>query len=365
MKKFGIIFFVILLFNITWGEWGEPQLVPGINSGMTDYFPCITQDGTKMYFTSYRTNNEDIYVSERINGIWTAPVNLGPPINSVHRDFAPAISPDGRTLYFTSYNREGGYGSYDIWYSEWQDSSQSWGELINPGPNINSPSTEWAPSFSHDGSKMYFSSGYPFRPGHVGGLDLYVSEWDGEGWDPAVNLGEEVNTYGIDYCPSIASDDTTLYFASHHHHYLPCWHGPAIDIFVAYYTNGEWTNVENICDFASRRGGGSDDIYFSVKQPTGIESEIITPVNFSIISYPNPFNEQTQIRLQLSSLDPVEIGLYDLLGRKVQSIFEGVPRDNNLEFEIDLSSDQYSSGIYFIVAEQGRERRVVKSTLLK
>jgi hypothetical protein len=82
-------------------------------------------------------------------------------------------------------------------------------------------------------------------------------------------------------------------------------------------------------------------------------------------NYPNPFNAQTKIRLQLSSLDPVEIGLYDLLGRKVRSIFEGVPRDYNLEFELDLSSDQYSSGIYFIVAEQDLERRVIKSTLLK
>ncbi len=82
-------------------------------------------------------------------------------------------------------------------------------------------------------------------------------------------------------------------------------------------------------------------------------------------NYPNPFNARTQIRLQLSSLDPVEIGLYDLLGRKVQNIFEGVPQDYRLHFDIDLSSDEYSSGIYFIVAEQARERRVIKSTLLK
>jgi len=99
--------------------------VEGINSPLVDYFPNVTQDGSKMYFTSSRTNNEDIYISERINGNWTAPINLGPPINSTHRDLAPAISPDGRFLYFTSYNREGGYGSYDIWYSEWHDSSQS------------------------------------------------------------------------------------------------------------------------------------------------------------------------------------------------------------------------------------------------
>jgi hypothetical protein len=82
-------------------------------------------------------------------------------------------------------------------------------------------------------------------------------------------------------------------------------------------------------------------------------------------NYPNPFNARTRISLQLSSLDPVEIGLYDLLGRKVRSIYSGMPRAYDLDFTIDLSSDEYSSGIYFIVAEQGRERRIVKSTLLK
>jgi len=97
----------------------------------------------------------------------------------------------------------------------------------------------------------------------------------------------------------------------------------------------------------------------------GINKDINIPDHFSITAYPNPFNARTRINLQLSSLEPVEIGMYDLLGRKIQSVFEDVPRDYHLEFDIDLSFGEYSSGIYFMVAEQGSERRVVKSTLLK
>ncbi len=82
-------------------------------------------------------------------------------------------------------------------------------------------------------------------------------------------------------------------------------------------------------------------------------------------NYPNPFNSKTQIHLQLSSLDPVEIGLYDLLGRKVRNIYSGIPKGYNPDFILDLSSDEYSSGIYFIVAEQNGDRRIIKSTLLK
>ena len=106
-------------------------------------------------------------------------------------------------------------------------------------------------------------------------------------------------------------------------------------------------------------GGDTTTAIFSSEEnqlPKGIKS---------LQNYPNPFNSQTRIRLQLSSLDPVEIALYDLLGRKVRNIYSGIPQDYKLDFTLDLSSDEYSSGIYFIVAEQGRERRVIKSTLLK
>ena len=75
--------------------------------------------------------------------------------------------------------------------------------------------------------------------------------------------------------------------------------------------------------------------------------------------------QKTQIHLQLSSLDPVEIDLYDLLGRKVRNIYSGIPQIYDLDFTLDLPSDEYSSGIYFIVAEQNGDRRIIKSTLLK
>ncbi len=161
----------------------------------------MTADGTKMYFISTRTNNEDVFVSTRVDGVWTTPVNIGPPVNSDEREICPSISADGRTLYFVTWNRPGGFGSYDIWYSTWNDSLNSWNVPQNPGPNINTAFMEWSPSISRDGRKLYFAAG-PTRPDWQGGLDLFVSEKDSSGnWQPPVNLG--INTDGDDYCPSI------------------------------------------------------------------------------------------------------------------------------------------------------------------
>jgi hypothetical protein len=362
-----IAFFTIPAF----AQWSEPQIVEGINFVGTDFYPSISADGSKLYFTSYRTLNEDIYVSEKVGGIWSQPVNLGPPVNSNQRDLGPSISNDGQTLYFVSYGRSGGYGSYDIWYTEWQDSLQTWGEPINAGPNVNSPGTDWSPSISHDGSKLYFASAWSPRPGHLGGLDLYVSDWQGNGWGPAVNLG--INTYSDDYCPSISADDTTLYFASNHHHNLPCWHGAGKDLFVVFYTSGQWQNMANICDpvnsvdwercpsisydgdtlyFSSRRDSDFDDIYFSVRTVTGIEKDnkdkgINYDLNFK--TYPNPFNENISIKIAVSDFEIINLSLYNILGQRIFSnSFYPYNEINIISWPGNQNNGDLSSGIYFL-----------------
>ncbi len=122
-----------------------------------------------------------------------------------------------------------------------------------------------------------------------------------------------------------------------------------------------------ITGYTSSMGAGGFDVYLIklISDQSDIRNVEYKPCFNIGNNYPNPFNSQTQIRLQLSNLHPIEIGLHDLLGRKVRSIYSGVPQGYDLDITIDLSSEKYSSGIYFIVAEQGGERRVIKSTLLK
>lgn len=384
-----IIYFCIGGLTTSFAQWSEPQLVEGINFNRTDFYPSISADGTKLYFASTRSNNEDIYVSERVNGEWTTPVNLGPPVNSDQRDVCPSISSDGRTLYFVSYGRPGGYGSYDIWYSTWDDSCECWSEIINAGPNINTWAMDWSPSISHDGSKLYFASSYPARPDHEGALDLYVSEMGPDGWEPATNLG--INTHDDEYCPSISQDDTTLYFASWHHQYLPCWHGPAVDLFVVYYTGGEWTNKANLCDpvnteawerspsissdgdtlyFASRRDSEFDDIFYSVRTPTAIEegeSDIEINESLKVNIWPNPFNSSTNISISSSYHQDATISIYNILG---EAIFVKRPFSSrsgqNYLFNwrgVDNNASPLPSGIYFLKISNGDV--LFKSKLMK
>ena len=131
------------------------------------------------------------------------------------------------------------------------------------------------PALSPDGSSLYFVSDVD---GGYGGTDIYITNRDGDKWNPPVNLGSKINTFGNEMFPVIA-DNGDLYFASDGH---PGYGG--LDIFVTRKENGDWLTPKNLGkpinssydDFAlatyktdsvglfssNRPGGkGSDDIY--------------------------------------------------------------------------------------------------------
>lgn len=75
-------------------------------------------------------------------GAWTTPVNLGANVNSSSSDGDPALGASNLTLYFSG-NRSGGSGGWDIWYSNY--SGGNWQPATNIGTNINTSNTEAEP----------------------------------------------------------------------------------------------------------------------------------------------------------------------------------------------------------------------------
>ncbi len=99
------------------GEWQSPQLMPNINTLFDEDSPEISPDGNSLYFSSKGLEGiggYDIYVSNKINGEWQKPQNLGMPINSTGDDIFYKSSADGQTAFFSSW-RKGGLGHMDIY----------------------------------------------------------------------------------------------------------------------------------------------------------------------------------------------------------------------------------------------------------
>lgn len=81
-------------------------------------------------------------------------------------------------------------------------------------------------------------------------------------------------------------------------------------------------------------------------------------------AYPNPFNPQTQFELTLKQQQNVRIAVYDLLGREVAQLHEGVLPANELQV-FRFGADALPSGIYLIRVTGEHFATTRQATLLK
>ncbi|MDX1652244.1 MAG: OmpA family protein [Brumimicrobium sp.] len=143
------------------GSWGEPVRVqiPELSIDGNFYGFFVSPD-EKTIIISYKgepsLGEEDLYVSENMNGSWSKPQSLGLTINSPGYEISPFLTPNKDTLFFAS-NGFGGLGDADIFYSVKQGSDwQSWSKPVNLGAPINS--VKFDAYFNMAGDVLYFSS---------------------------------------------------------------------------------------------------------------------------------------------------------------------------------------------------------------
>lgn len=87
------------------------------------------------------------------------------------------------------------------------------------------------------------------------------------------------------------------------------------------------------------------------------DSDII-PSQFTISCYPNPFNNSTRINIELNSFDRISIDVYNVLGEKISTIYNGELSAGMHSFR--FNANNYSSGIYFVRASNEKHIRLIK-----
>lgn len=145
---------------------------PGEGDGDFHFF----QD-TILLFSSQREGGFggfDIYITQFSNGYWSEPQNLGPKVNTDYDERSPFLAMDGRTLYLSTNNPMRSLGGFDVIRISFDDASESWRDPWNPGTALNSAEDDLHFRLSEDGLKAYFSSN---RKNGIGQSDIYIAHF--------------------------------------------------------------------------------------------------------------------------------------------------------------------------------------------
>lgn len=196
--------------------FSEVYGMAAINTSQNEGVHTISSDGSRIIFTACNRYKEviggcDLFTSRLVDGEWSKPLNIGPVINTTAWDAQPSLSADGYTLYWSS-SRKHGIGGNDIWMSTRTDTS-SWTTPELLSENINGPYNEESPFIHPDGKTLYFRSN---RPVGMGGYDIFYSRFNDttNTWGVAKNIGYPINTENDEGAMSVSLDGKTAFFAT-------------------------------------------------------------------------------------------------------------------------------------------------------
>lgn len=102
---------------------------------------------------------------------------------------------------------------------------------------------------------------------------------------------------------------------------------------------------------------------FNVNKVVAI-TEYPEDINYVMLNaYPNPFNPQTALNFYLPSSNEVELKIYDIMGREVETLIDMHMESGS--YKINWDASDLSSGVYFARMSAGHEVVTQKMMLLK
>ena len=192
-------------------EWTPPvNIGTVINTRYHNSNIAISPDGDILYIYT-DDNGGDIHFSEKKKGVWGKPEPLK-GINTEYRESSISFTSDGKMMFYTSSDPTG-YGSTDIYFCFLDEEGKCKDDPKNLGEAINSPYAEESPYYDLENNKLYFAS-----KGHkgMGGFDIFSTDYDetSDSWTDPINLGYPVNSTDDDLFITLSGDGNTAYYST-------------------------------------------------------------------------------------------------------------------------------------------------------
>ncbi len=170
--------------------------------------PFVTPDGRWLFYKRADGPGYRLLFSERISGVWQSPHRLkdfGLPLDdSTGMDWSVRFNRSMTRCYVASTRR--GISNPDIWMCE--KVGGVWQPPTILSDSINTPGHEWGPSVNADETELYFRSQYEHLVGY-----FYCSKKVSGVWQGKVDMGYPINdpSYSADGC-FITGDGMNFYF---------------------------------------------------------------------------------------------------------------------------------------------------------
>jgi hypothetical protein len=200
------------------------NLGDSLNSPFPEHSAVLSADERMIIYTTSRPNTtggmktdddkyfEDIVVAYRDDQEnWSRPQSIGTSVNTIGHEGSINLTPDGQTLIvFKNDEGKNPEGDGNIYFTTFD--GKGWTPLQQFGEDVNTEYWESHACLSADGNVLFFSSE---RPGGFGGKDIYrcVKLPNGK-WSKALNMGKLINSEYDEDGGFIHPDGKTFYFAS-------------------------------------------------------------------------------------------------------------------------------------------------------
>lgn len=162
----------------------------------------------------------------------------------------------------------------------------------------------------------------------VDGFPISLADYDGGAFAGPPSIAD-VNRDGFLELAAVTTDRRVL-----------IWETPG------FLTNWDW--------WPTLRGGVMRTGVRPVDDPTAVREPISgSPVSFGVEAFPNPFNANTRLRLNLPRAGALTVDLYDLRGRLLKPLYNGMAGAGAMSLSLELGGMSLPAGAYLCRVQSG------------
>jgi hypothetical protein len=216
-------------------------------------------------------------------------------------------------------------------------------------------------------NQVQFSVGNPpmtrlsVKQAIVSGSGMSLKSGGGASGGYYLDIAGQSGTITWRFVNLIAAGNYPISFGYNLHYDTPKWqyiyvNGVAIDTLDFNGATGTWGEKTIVVPLVHDTNTVQMQLYWGwmyldyLAVPTDVVTSVTSPgaipITYSLSqNFPNPFNPSTTIGYQLPVVSHVTLKVYDVLGREVATLIDGVKRPGRYQAEFDGS--RFASGVYF------------------